>query len=62
MIKGFDNYKEIHPITINDDELWQKDVVLNQTLHSISWTAFRVHKTLLWFQCQTKSQVFAGHF
>ncbi len=44
IITGFD--KEIHSISINDDDLWQKDAILNWTLHSISWTAFRVHKTI----------------
>ncbi len=33
MITRFD--KEIHSITINDDEIWQKDAILNWTLHSI---------------------------
>ncbi len=42
MITGFD--KEIRSITTNDGELWQKDAILNWTLHSTSWTAFRVHE------------------
>ncbi len=49
MITSFD--REIHSITINDDELWQKYMILNWTLYGISWNSFCVHKLIKLIEC-----------
>ncbi len=59
MITGFS--KENHSNTINDDKLWQKDAILNWTLHSISWIAFMMHETFFmdcWTKCQALLDIF----